>query len=72
MVKIDFKLYEVDVVELDIDQPQKLNKVIQKAAEMADLEVGGFIVVRGGKVISLDEIVGKNDEISVFPAISGG
>jgi len=72
MVKVTFKLSDAGTVNLEIDQPVKFDEVIKRSALMANIELGGFIAVRNGKVITTDDIVEQNDEIDVFPAISGG
>ena len=72
MVKVTFKLSDAGTVNIEIDQPEKFDKVIKRSAQLADVELGGFIAVRNGKVITADDLVEQNDEIDVFPAISGG
>jgi len=72
MVKVTFKLSDAGTVNLEIDQPVKFDEVLKKSALKANVELGGFIAVRNGKVITADDFVEQNDEIDVFPAISGG
>ena len=72
MVKITFKLSDRGTVEVDISQPQQLNTLMQHYAVTAKFDLGGYIAVRNGKVISADTLVEDGDEIDVYPAISGG
>lgn len=72
MVKVTFKLSDTGTVSLDIAQPEKLGNIIKKAAIIAGVKLGGFIAVRNDKVVTTDGLIGPDDEIDVFPAISGG
>jgi sulfur carrier protein ThiS len=72
MVTINFKLTDADKVILNINSPEKLNKLLQIAARKAGVELGAFIAVRNGKIITEKHWVEACDEINVFPAISGG
>ncbi|MBM9602619.1 MoaD/ThiS family protein [Desulfopila inferna] len=72
MVTVIFKLSAAGVVELKLTQPQSLETVLQKCAETAKIELGGFIAIRNGKVITAETLVTENDTIDVFPALSGG
>lgn len=72
MVKVIFKLSEVDPVELKIHQPQPLQALLEKCSSRAGISLGGYIAVRNGKVVAADKMVDNNDIIEVFPALSGG
>jgi sulfur carrier protein ThiS len=72
MVKVTFKLSDAGTVNLEIDQPVKFDKVKERAAQIAGIQLGGCIAVRNGKVITAGDLIEQNDEIDVFPAISGG
>lgn len=72
MVKVNFKLSEAGTVSLNIDVPERLDDVLSQCAVQAGVDLGGYIAVRKGKVITGDELIHDSDEIDVFPAISGG
>ncbi len=72
MVKVTFKLSDAGTVNLDINKPEPLHNIIKKSAKMAGVMLGGYIAVRNDKVITADGLVEPDDEIDVFPAISGG
>lgn len=72
MVTVTFKLSEAGSVSLTIDKPQPLQAVLDEAALQAGIELGGFIAVCNGRVITGDNLVAENDTVDVFPAISGG
>ncbi len=72
MVTVTFKLSDADPVSLELKQPEPLNSVLTRAAQQAGVELGGFIAVKNDKVIRAGDLVGIEDEIDVFPAISGG
>lgn len=72
MVKVNFKLSEAGSVSLSIDAPEPLETVLKLSAAKAGLELGGYIAVRAGKVVTGNDIIGKDDEVDIFPAISGG
>ena len=72
MVKVTFKLSDTGTVTIKIDQSVRFDKVLKKAARIAGVKLGGFIAVRNGQIITVDDPVDPDDEIEVFPAISGG
>ncbi len=72
MVKVVFKLSEAGCVELDLSKPEPLQNVLQKCAAQAGIELGGFIAIRNGNVLTAKKLVHNDDVIEVFPAISGG
>ncbi len=67
-----FKLSEAGSVELTLSGPQTLKVVLENAAVQAGIQLGGFIAIRDGKVLTAEKIVDVDDVIEVFPAISGG
>lgn len=69
---MNFRLSEAGKVEVEIDEPQPLAAVLDKAAIIAGIELGGVIAVCNGQAITLTTQVNKHDNIDVFPAISGG
>ncbi len=72
MVKVIFKLSEAGSVELALTQPETLQNVVNQCAAQAGIELGGYIAIRDGKVITAKKIVDVDDVIELFPAISGG
>ncbi len=72
MVRITFKLSDTGTVEVEMPQPLQLKTLMQQYAVTAKTELGGYIAVRNGKVIAADTLVKDNDEIDIFPALSGG
>lgn len=72
MVTIRFKLSEAEPVRLELDGPVELEKVLPRAAALANVELGGYIAIRDGEVITSASTVGSDDVIEVFPALSGG
>jgi len=72
MVTIRFKLSEAEPVRLELDRPVELEKVLPRAAALANVELGGYIAIRNGEVITSAGTVGPDDVIEVFPALSGG
>lgn len=72
MVIINFKLSEAGSVSLHLDTPEQLEKVLQQCAAKVGTELGGYIAIRNGRVVTGDALVGNEDEIDIFPAISGG
>lgn len=69
---VNFKLSEAGSVSLGIDGHIQLEEVLQRCATKAGLELGGYIAIRSRRVISSGTLIGNEDEIDVFPAISGG
>lgn len=72
MVTVTFRLSEAGTIKLKLTEPQPLETVLKKCAETANIELGGFIAIRDGKVITAETLVAENDTIDVFPALSGG
>ncbi len=72
MVKVTFKLSDTDTVNLELKEPTKLEDVLKISAELVGIELGGFIAIRSGTVITSDHLVDLNDAIDIYPAISGG
>ena len=72
MVSINFKLSDVGRIELYIDNPEPLEKVLQQCSTREGLELGHIIAIRNGSVIKGSDLVENGDAIDVFPAISGG
>lgn len=72
MVTLCFRLTEAGNVEVEISEPQQLDVVLRKGAVQAGIEVGDYLAVRDGHVIKADTLVGNNDFVDIFPAISGG
>lgn len=72
MVTVNFRLTEAGEVNVELNDPLPLAKVLDKAANLAGIELGGIIAVRSGQVITLETQINNNEIIDVFPAISGG
>jgi len=72
MVTVNFRLTEAGEVNVELDETLPLAEVLDKAANLAGIELGGIIAVRDGQVITLETQVNNNEIIDVFPAISGG
>lgn len=72
MVKINFRLSGAESVSLSIDMPRRLDDLVRQSAAQAGVALGGYIAVRKGRVVSADAMVGGEEEIDIFPAISGG
>jgi len=72
MVTINFRLSGAESVPLSIDAPRRLDEVVQQCAIQAGVALGGYIAVRAGRVLAGETLVGGEDEIDIFPAISGG
>ncbi len=72
MVTVVFKLSEAGRVELTLTESKPLQEVLDKAATQAGIQLGGFIAIRDGKVLTAEKMVNVDDVIEVFPAISGG
>ncbi|BDD85647.1 hypothetical protein [Desulfofustis limnaeus] len=72
MVTVVFKLSDIGTVSLSIEEPVPFSRVLQLCAHKTDAAIGGVIAVRNGRVLSREDLVGVDDQIDVFPAISGG
>ena len=72
MVKVIFKLSEVGCVELNIQQPASLRSILDKCVERTGIELGGYIAVKDGRVVTAENLIENDDVVEVFPAISGG
>lgn len=71
-VRVNFKLTEVGRVELDLPTPQSLNEILQHCIDKTGHSPGSYIAVRKGKVVNAGDMIESNDEIDIFPALSGG
>jgi molybdopterin converting factor small subunit len=72
MVIINFKLQDIESVQLSVDEPQKFERILQRCKNNTGFELGGFIAVRNNMVITETDLVEDLDEVDVFPALSGG
>lgn len=72
MVKVTCRLSELGTIAVDIDHPERLDQLLTRVARLIDIEPGGVIAVRDGKVVSHRDWIRAGDAIDVFPAISGG
>ena len=72
MVTVNFRLTETGEVNVELNDPLPRAKVLDNAANLAGIELGGIIAVRSGQVITLETQINNNEIIDVFPAISGG
>lgn len=72
MVIVRFRLSGAEPVLLPLDTPRRLDEVVQQGAIRAEVALGGYIAVRSGRVITAEMLVSGEDEIDIFPAISGG
>ena len=72
MVTVNFRLTEAGEVNVELNEPQPLATILDKAASRAGIELGGVIAVRSGQAITLDTPINDDDIIDVVPAISGG
>ncbi len=72
MVKITFKMSDLGTVEVELDQARQLSQLLEEIYLNAGEKMGGIIAVRDGKVINFDDLVEVDDEITIFPALSGG
>lgn len=73
MVKLHFRLSDIDIVELEIQEPLPFAEVLKLCNEKVGGDCGGVIaVIRNGRVLSMSDMVGIDEEIVVYPAISGG
>jgi sulfur carrier protein ThiS len=72
MVTVTFKLSDLGTVSLEIDEPVPFSTVLHLCAQKTGAEIGGVIAVRNGRLISQKDLVHSNDQVDVFPALSGG
>lgn len=72
MVTVNFKLADQGPVHLDIDWPEKLETILSLYTAGRCEKLGSVIVIRSGKVFNKKDLVGPNDTLDVYPAISGG
>ena len=59
-------------MEVGLEKHETLETVLQQCTAQAGFELGGIIAIREGKVLKKTDLVKDQDEIEVFPAISGG
>ena len=72
MVVFNFKLTERGTVNLPLSRPERLDTVLQQYAAGEGIDLGGYIAVREGRVITGKNLIDDGDTIEIFPAISGG
>lgn len=72
MVTVTFRLSGIPAVSLDLDSPTPLAEVVRLGAQTGGLRLGGYIAVRRGQVLAADAVISGEDEIEIFPALSGG
>ena len=72
MVTFNFKLTERGTVYFPLSNPERLDSVLQQCTAGEGINLGSYIAVRGGKVITGKNLIDDGDMIDVFPAISGG
>ena len=71
MVTLHFKLSELGTVTVEIGRPVRLAELLQQAAG-GKTDSGSCIATRGGKVIGAETLIADGDEVTLFPALSGG
>lgn len=69
MVIFVFKMSERGQVELEIQQPEPLSTLLDR---LENVQAGGLIAIRAGKVLSADALVADGDSVDLFPALAGG
>lgn len=72
MVIFNFKLMERGEVCFHLSSPERLDVVLRKYAGAEGVNLGSYIAVRDGKVVSGKTLVSDGDMVDIFPAISGG
>lgn len=73
MVKVHFKLSDVGLVELEIETPVSFEGLLELCSKKTGVECGGVIaVIRNGRVLSMSDMIEGEEEIDVYPAVSGG
>lgn len=72
MVKIVCKMSVAGTVELELAKAEKLSRVQKLLTEKIGESLGGVIAVRQGSAVGPDDLVFPDDELVLFPAISGG
>lgn len=72
MVTFNFKLREIGSIQFPLSEPDELDTVVQKCAAAEGVNLGGYIAVRGSKVIGAKTRIEDGDVIDILPAISGG
>ncbi|NOR26349.1 MAG: hypothetical protein GQ542_18565 [Desulforhopalus sp.] len=72
MVSVNFKLSDIGRIEVCLEKYETLATVLEQCTAQSGIELGGIIAIRGGKVLKKSDLVKDQDEIDVFPAISGG
>ncbi len=72
MIRLDFKLSPLGLVELELAAPLTLAEVLATAAARQKKEVGATMVVRSGCLLRQDELVADGDLLEIYPALSGG
>lgn len=73
MVKVHFKLSDVGLVELELQAPVTFAELLELCAQKTGVECGGVIaVIRNGRVLTMSDMIEGEEEIDVYPAVSGG
>ncbi|WP_176761019.1 MoaD/ThiS family protein [Desulforhopalus singaporensis] len=72
MVKINFKLIEPGMVELELDCPTSWEEVFSRCVQDSGLRTKSVLAIRRGAVLRPDDRIEDGDQIEVFPALSGG
>lgn len=72
MVTINFKLSRLGRKTVAIDKPLQLDDVVRICTGSPATELGSYIAIRAGKVITGKDLVADNDVVDLFPAIAGG
>jgi molybdopterin converting factor small subunit len=72
VVTLIFKLTEVGRVSINLPTPLSLCEVVERSVAQSGYRPGGYIAVRGGRVIGAETMIADGDHIDIFPALSGG
>lgn len=72
MVTLNFRLCDTGSVQLNISGPEKFGKILELCAAKDEVELGGVVPVRDGRILTGQALVEDTDVIDVFPAIAGG
>ncbi len=72
MVRIVFRLTDIGPVDLPLAGSRPFSQVLALAIAQSGYTPGGYIAVRGGRVVGADDLVDDGQIIEVFPALSGG
>jgi len=72
VVMIHFKMSLLGRVSVTLAEPESWADVLVRCPGNIDSTPDNVIAVRRGSILSPDDMIEKNDEIDVFPALSGG